>query len=116
MGYWRQHSSQATAKMFKEQMIGHAQIVNEFYRKLPPDLKKSLKINYKLIKGNNCWLRGKAELINKEWQGSRKELAEAVLSAPFLIKLKSILGLVISFFHADLEKIAKFKRFLNGIF
>ncbi|MFA5032720.1 MAG: glycosyltransferase [bacterium] len=103
LGYWRYHPCQSTIKLYKEQWDSHTQIALEFCTKLPSDFKKSMGIKDKSIESRKYWVKGRINLINKEWNQARKNLFKAILMGTPSIKLKSMMGIINSFCHMDLE-------------
>ena len=112
LGYWRRHPGQTTTILHNTLNSSHEKVTVEFCNNLPKNFKKFIRISDRIIKSRNysrnCWLKGRDKLLNKEWQKARKELIQAVFKGSFITKMKSLAGLVVSFFHTDLEKIPKF--------
>ncbi len=107
LGFWRRHPSQVSARFFKELLFKFAEFNNEFCNGLPTNLKRSMKINDKLVKSRYYWLKGRFGLTNKQWRGARKDLLQAFLNGSFLIKLKATIGIIASLFYTDVEKITE---------
>jgi len=110
LGYWRQHSSQATATLFAEVLLGHVKTSVQFYQNLSEDQKHFYGLKDNLVMSRNYWVQGRAQLVKREWRQAARGFIKVLWLGSVSLKLKSIVGLIFAFFHSDLEKIAKLRK------
>ncbi len=118
LGYWRIHSSQATATFLNEQIFSRSKIAFEFCKSLPDDFKKSLEINDRTIEVRYYWFEGRSNLLIKNWSDSRNDFIKVFLKGSLFMKIKGIIGLFSSYLKKDIIKyLAKIinRKLYNGI-
>ncbi|HOO18812.1 MAG TPA: glycosyltransferase [Paludibacteraceae bacterium] len=116
LGKWRMYPSQTTKSYTAEIFENQYQFAIEFYQAHPEIFANStislstLKKNYNKLLVMAHSRSGRYKLIKKDFQGARKNYLKSIFKfgwyAP-LWKIRSLIGLIFSFFHADIEGLAK---------
>ncbi len=109
MGYWRRHRNQVSIRLAPQihETIGRCKI--EFYEQLPQETKRAMgaSINDLLARHQNdpvSFLHmGRVALFESSWQEARKYFTKSINAGSFMIKLKSLLGIICSYLRVNLE-------------
>jgi glycosyltransferase involved in cell wall biosynthesis len=117
LGTWRIFPEQTTKTLSEEIMEGAHKIVIDYYNSLTSDEKRILKFNEKFIidsykrrKIITLVRGGRFKLIKKQFEGARKDYLKAIRMYGFkesIWKLRALIGLLFSWFHLDVEKLAQ---------
>jgi len=112
LGYWRRHETQVSTTMAITQAEG-SKFTIKFYDKLNNDVKSTLSVNRNgLIKNYKQNLAvvnfhlGRVALFNNNWQEARKFFLKTFSHGTFSLKIKSSIGLFLSFLKLDMEWLA----------
>ena len=118
LGSWRQHANQVTKNNSIDLIAGSSMIIIEHYQSLSVEMKQHLKfdMNYilktlKVRKLISYARSGRFKLIRKQFTEARADYKKAIftgsLFTAFSWKLRAFTGLIMSYFHMDVEGIAK---------
>ena len=117
LGTWRIFPEQTTKTLSNEIIEGAHKIIIEYYHTLNPYEKENLKFNedyiidrYKSRKIISLARSGRFKLIKKQFRSARKDYLQAIRLYGFKEpgwKLRALIGLVFSWFHMDVEKLAE---------
>ena len=112
LGYWRRHSSQVTNLLSDKQLIEHVNLSTMFLKNLSK-CRVNFYYNENIIMANNYWLMGKYKLVNKESNKARQYFWKVILKGSYKLKIKAIIGLLVSFFHINLVGVNKLYKISN---
>jgi glycosyltransferase involved in cell wall biosynthesis len=118
LGSWRQHANQTTKNNSIQLLEGSTKIIMEHYGSLEPGDKKILNFDLPFILKNLKARRvvsysrsGRFKLVKKMFSEARADYKKALLSGnPFTMpswKLRSLVGLMLSWFKLDVEGLAR---------
>lgn len=116
LGTWRIFPEQTTKTLSDDIIEGAHQIILEFYKSLTDEEKKHMKFDenyifesYKRRKIISLARGGRFKLIKKQFKSARKDYIKAIslygITEP-VWKLRAITGLIFSFCHLDVERLA----------
>lgn len=116
LGTWRIFPEQTTKTLSNDIIEGAHKIIIEYYHSLPQEEKKYIKFddkfivdNYKRRKIISLARSGRFKLIKKQFATARIDYLKAIriygIKEP-VWKLRAFVGLVFSWFHMDVEKLA----------
>ncbi|HWS59760.1 MAG TPA: glycosyltransferase family A protein [Flavobacterium sp.] len=116
LGTWRIFPEQTTKTLSNDIIEGANNIIIEHYRSLSPEEKKNLKFDeefildsYKRRKIISLARSGRFKLIKKQFADARKDYIKAISlfgTREPVWKLRALVGLVFSWLHMDVEKLA----------
>ncbi len=117
LGTWRIFPNQTTKTKSFEILEGSHKIVFEHYSSLNEQQKQLLVFNERIINQNyqhrkviTLTRSGRFKLIRKEYKDARKDYINAICSFGFIElswKIRALVGFVFSYFHLDVEFLAK---------
>lgn len=113
LGHWRIYSTQVTKTYTTDIYEGFYLLALELYQQQTPFIHISLKeikqyYRRQLIIAYSR--SGRYKLIRKDFKGARKDYYRSIFhfgAHAIMWKIRSIVGLIFSFFHADVEKLAQ---------
>jgi len=114
LGYYRLHGTQMTKIHYLKMVQTDLDYVMKFFKQLSPEMKEKsgwtedtlLKARLKLL--NHAYFQeGRSKLLRKDWQEARANFITALIKGGFSVKLKAVGGIIFSYLHNDMEKIAK---------
>ena len=118
LGKWRLHISQTTKKFVINIAQGHYNLALKTYNDNIDFFNNNTKIKLSDIHKffNKKFIitysrSGRYKLIEKDFKSARKDYRKSIFNFGFyelVWKLRSIIGLILSFFHTDVEALAKF--------
>jgi len=117
LGAWRQYIGQTTKTHLVTSLQQARALSLSFYQSLDPELKKILTVSEKSISTYfDSTLQiahsrmGRYKLLQKDWAGARQEYRTAIFY-PGLVnalwRVRSVIGYLFSFFHWDVEHLAR---------
>jgi glycosyltransferase involved in cell wall biosynthesis len=116
LGKWRMYFSQTTKSYTAEIFENQYQFAIEFYQAHPAIFANStislstLKKNYNILLVMAHSRSGRYKLIKKDFRGARENYLKSIFKFGYYApswKIRSLIGLIFSFFHADIEGLAK---------
>ncbi len=117
LGQWRIYANQVTKTFPVEIMKGRYDVAVWHYQKLPTEIKNQLEISEKSIHAhfNNIIMKGYAmsgryKLIRKDFSSARKDYIRSLFYVGVfnpVWRLRALIGLIFSFFHLNIEGLAK---------
>ena len=119
MGYWRRHEFQSTAKLGEKQEEASGKFVIEFFASIPEDIKKALGTKIKKVVKNQTYRLaypyfslGRINIAQRKWEDARKNFKIAFKKGSFSIKIKSMIGILMTILKFNFEKllVAKMRK------
>ena len=120
-GSWRQHANQTTKNNSIQIVEGSSKIIISHYQLLPTAVRQNLTFNlpyiHKILKSRKVISfsrSGRFKLIRKNFKDARSDYRKSLfLGSPWIAfswKLRSLTGIFLSYFHLDVEGLAKILR------
>jgi glycosyltransferase involved in cell wall biosynthesis len=118
IGKWRIYPNQVTKTYTAEMAEGFYKLALDYYNQNKEYYigegvtEDSIHNHYRKLLVINYSRSGRYKLIKKDFLGARKDYYKSIFSngySPIIWKLRSVVGVIFSFFHADVEMLAKLK-------
>lgn len=118
LGVWRMHKTQVTKNLTSDMNLGTELFVRELYNSFNAEEKENSQLTpknidtiFKIKRIISLSRSGRFKLIRKEYKSARKDYWKSIrlygLSVGIDWKIRSTVGLLASFFHTDIEVLAK---------
>jgi glycosyltransferase involved in cell wall biosynthesis len=113
VGYWRRHSKQMSTARQHEMLDCTLEFACEFFNNLPVKIKENISEDVYDIRhhwhssiSESCFHEGRKCLLRGFWHQARKEFRNAIRKGCATIMLKSVIGMIASYGHFNIEGLA----------
>lgn len=114
---YRMHGAQMSKRYFLNMHRTDIQYSSDFFRKLTPELQKktgwteqALRNRLKKRLHSNYFLAGRYELLSGNWNEARNYFIVSIRKGSIGAKIKSLVGMIFSYAHLDLEVFARISK------
>ena len=119
-GYWRRHRSQITAKFCEELAKGASRFVQEFFPRIPEDIREEYNFTLKKVSGYEksrialiYFSEARISLAKQEWKEALEFFKIIIKKAPFCMKILGLIGTFMSYCKIDLRHFIPSERALR---